>query len=388
MTSLRRRENCCRIDGSFRIPGCVRLRQAAIGAGVALCLFAAGGSDVRGQYQYPDTATTDAARLSAAFRQAMQLVEPAVVTITISYAGDPAGMVPTGVVGTDDRPRVGAGVIITEQGHVVTSARLLQNVTAARVRTSDGRFYDAHSLKMDGPSDLAIIRIDPTTRLPFAKFGNSQTLQRGDWVLAVGGGTGDVASFSTGVIGTNAARSPDLGGVSSIQHDAETDWSRAGGPLVNLAGEVVGFNLAPTMTPRGSAASFAYPVTESRTILRSLIQGAGTGVGGGGVPATAGRAYLGMAVTDLLSSDVQRLSAAGVQGALVTSVVPGGPAAALGLAADDILISFEGRSVFNARDLQTLLEQRRPGDKVLLTIWRTGKRYEGQTTLIDQANRP
>lgn len=358
------------------------MRGAATCA-AALCLLATGVSGVRGQY-------ADPAALSTAFRQAIQRVEPSVVTITIGYAGDPVGMVPAGVVGTDDRPRVGAGVIITETGHVVTSARLMQGASAARVRTADGRMYDAHSLRMDGPSDLAIIRIDTTTRLPFATFGNSQTLQRGDWVLSVGGGTGDVASFSAGVIGATAARSPDLAGVYAIQHDADTDWSRAGGPLVNLTGEVVGFNLAPTMTPRGSSASFAYPVTESRTILRALIQGSGTGAGGGGggTPATVSRAYLGLFVTELLSSDVQRLGAAGVQGALVTSVTPGGPAAALGLAADDVLISFEGRPVFNTRDLQSLLEQRRPGDKVLLTIWRSGKRYEGQTTLIDAANRP
>lgn len=317
----------------------------------------------------------------------MQRIEPSVVTIAIGYPGDPVGGVPAGVVGADDRPRIGAGVIITEQGHIVTSARLVQNASVARVRTADGRFFDAHSRVMDGPSDLAIIRIDPTSRLPFATFGNSQTLQRGDWVLSVGGGTGDVASFSAGVIGTNAARSPDLAGVYAIQHDADADWSHAGGPLVNLAGEVVGFNLAPTMTPRGSAASFAYPVTESRNILRSLIQGAGTG-GGGGTPATTARPYLGLNVTELLPSDVQRLGATGVQGALVTSVVPNGPAAALGLEADMILLSFEGRPVSTPRELQALVEQRRPGDKVLLTVWRAGKRYEGQTTLIDAANRP
>lgn len=357
-------------------------RSAAFAA--AFLLFAFGTIEARAQY-------ADPAALSAAFRQAMQRVEPSVVTISIGYAGDPVGTIPAGVVGTDDRPRVGAGVIITEQGHIVTSARLMQNATAARVRTADGRQYNAHSLRMDGPSDLAIIRIDTTSRLPFATFGNSQALQRGDWVLSVGGGTGDVAAFSTGVVGTSAARSPDLAGVYAIQHDADTDWSRAGGPLVNLAGEVVGFNLAPTMTPRGSAASFAYPVTDSRSILRSLIQGAGTGGttgGGGGVPAPVSRAYLGLLVTELLPSDVQRLGASGVQGALVTSVIPGGPAAALGVEANMILLSFEGRPVSTPRELQALLEQRRPGDKVLLTVWDRGKRYEGQTTLIDAANRP
>lgn len=385
MTSLPRRENSRRIEESLRISRRNLLRGAAVCTAVALGLFAGGIPAARAQY-------ADAAQLSAAFRQAMQRVEPTVVTITIGYPGDPVGVVPAGVVGTDDRPRVGAGVIITETGHIVTSARLLQYATAARVRTADGRVYDAHSLKTDAASDLAVIRIDPTTRLPFAPFGNSQTLQRGDWVLAVGGGTGDVATFTAGVIGTKSARSPDLGGVYALQHDADTDWSHAGGPLLNLAGEVVGFNLSPTMTPRGSAASFAYPVTESRTILRALLQAAGTGTGGGGggggTPTTNSRAYLGLFVTELTFSDVQRLGATGVQGALVTSATPGGPAAVLGLETDDILISFEGRPVANPRDLQALLEQRRPGDKVLLTIWKRGKRYEGQTTLIDAANRP
>ena len=382
MTPLPRRENSRRIEESLRISRRNLLRGAAVVATLFVGLLGSGVSVARGQYADPAT-------LSAAFRQAMQRVEPTVVTITIGYPGDPVGVVPAGVVGTDDRPRVGAGVIITETGHIVTSARLLQYATAARVRTADGRVYDAHSLKTDAASDLAVIRIDPTTRLPFAPFGNSQTLQRGDWVLAVGGGTGDVASFTAGVIGTKSARSPDLGGVYALQHDADTDWSQAGGPLVNLAGEVVGFNLAPTMTPRGSAASFAYPVTESRTILRSLLQASGTGTGGaGGTPTTGSRAYLGLFVTELTFSDMQRIGATGVQGALVTSVIPGGPAAVLGLETDDILISFEGRPVASPRDLQALLEQRRPGDKVLLTIWKKGKRYEGQTTLIDAANRP
>lgn len=337
------------------------------------------------QGQTLDRSSETATLLSSAFRQAVLRVEPSVVTITLGYANDPVGTVPTSVVGADGRPRVGAGVIIDSSGIVATSARLLQGVNSATVRTADGRTYNAvaGTVRSDAASDLAVFKISAPSTLPFARFGNSRTIQRGDWVLAVGGGTGDTVSFSAGVVGTFVARNPNLGGPYAIQHDADTDWSNAGGPLINVAGEVIGFNLAPTLSPAGSSASFAFPVAESVPILKSLIQGGG-GTGGTGVS----RAYLGLFVTELTAADAVRLGATGVQGALVESVVPAGPASVLGMQPGDILQSMDGRAILTPRDLQTELERRRPGDRVLIHLWRDGRRLGGETTLIDSANRP
>ncbi|MBI4410237.1 MAG: Do family serine endopeptidase [Gemmatimonadetes bacterium] len=336
-----------------------------------------------------DTAT--AARLSGAFRGAADRALPAVVYVQVISQPEPeqrsGGRVPRifpffDIPGAEEffepRPRAGtgSGFIFDERGYIMTNRHVVEGANQVLVRLVDGREFDAKVVGADPNTDVAVIRIEPREgqRLALAQLGNSDELQVGDWVLALGNPLGLDFTVTAGIvsakgrsIGILQRERPDAPTLEAfIQTDAAINPGNSGGPLVDLLGRVVGLNTA-IESPTGyfSGAGFAIPINLATRVARDLIE---FGV--------VRRPRLGVTIADVTAADAEVYGLSEIAGAEITSVQPGTPADRAGLRLGDVMLAVDGKEIRRASELQTTLARHKPGERVRLTVWRDKKRTE------------
>src|ERR1700690_3477495 len=267
----------------------------------------------------------------------------------------------------------GSGVVMDGRGDIVTNRHVVSNATNVKVTFSDGREFSAKTLGMDSETDVAVIRLEnPPHDLVAARLGDSDKLEVGEWVLAVGSPLGLDQPVTAGIVSGKGkvGRHVQMSGGRVrhyIQTDAKINPGNSGGPLVNLSAEVVGINTLINTGP-GGAYGFAIPINQVRLVAESLLKD--------------GRVhypYLGVVVGDVGEAEAanlkKRVGAAPPEGgAYVSEVTPGGPAAKSGLHAGDVITEIDERKVDGAGDVIDYVSTRAIGARVAVGFWRDGRR--------------
>lgn len=286
----------------------------------------------------------------------------------------------------------GSGVIISRDGYIVTNYHVIETADEIEATLNDGRVFTATVIGSDPQTDLALLKIDGKD-FPTIPFGDSDQLRLGEWVLAVGNPFNLTSSVTAGVVSAKSRKIgvyDEDGGIESfIQTDAAINMGNSGGALVNVKGELVGINAAlesPTGTYAGYG--FAIPSTIVRKVVSDLKEFG-----------SVQRAILGISGRDL--SEIRQLPEnrdkdfGANEGAYVVQVLAGGGASAAGIREGDVIISVNGRSLRTMNELQETLAQYRPGDKVEVTLLRSGKQktvtaelknLQGNTEIVSKSD--
>jgi len=274
---------------------------------------------------------------------------------------------------------LGSGVIVDSKGYIVTNRHVVEKADRVRVRLQDdppGVQHDAKVIGTDQETDLAVIKIDTEKALPIAKLGNSDSMQVGDWVLAIGSPFGLNATVTAGIVsykGRNIV--PNRQFQSFIQTDAAINPGNSGGPLVNMQGEIIGINTAIlTDTNAYAGVGFAMPSNTVAQVYNQLI----------GPDHRVARGSIGVEFSAQPVPAIARVY--GVQsGVTISNVVAGSPADQAGLKVGDTITSVDGKDVKNGDDLVGEIAGRKPGSKAKLNFTRNGKKEETTVTIADRA---
>ena len=269
--------------------------------------------------------------------------------------------------GGPERPRqvqsLGSGFVISPDGFIVTNNHVIENADEITVNFPDGLSLEAKVIGTDKQTDIAVLKIEHTQPLPFVSFGDSDQARVGDWVLAIGNPFGFSGSVSAGIISAfnrniNAGRYDDF-----IQTDAAINRGNSGGPLFNMAGDVIGVNTA-IYSPTGNSIGigFSVPANLAKRIVQQL-QNFGV----------ARRGWLGVRIQTVNAELAEALGLEKAMGALVAEVTPGGPAEDAGVEAGDVIIKFDGKDVEQMRDLPRLVAETDVEKTVRVVVFRKGQ---------------
>jgi len=264
----------------------------------------------------------------------------------------------------------GSGFIIGADGLVLTNAHVVQGASEVNVKLTDRREFRAKVLGSDPASDIAVLRID-AKNLPVVTLGDPERTRVGDWVAAIGSPFGFENSVSAGIVSAKGRTLPGDAYVPFIQTDVAVNPGNSGGPLFNLAGEVIGINSQIYSRSGGyQGLSFAIPINVALKVKDQIVA---TG--------HASHARLGVTVQGLNQALAESFGLKRAEGALVSSVVPGSAAERAGLQPGDIIMKYDGKPLAAAGDLSALVGQAAPGDKARLEVLRKGETREITATL-------
>lgn len=273
----------------------------------------------------------------------------------------------------------GSGVIISEDGFIVTNNHVVDGAEKIVVSLNNNKSYEADVIGTDPATDIALVKIDEVD-LPYVEFGNSDDLMIGEWVLAVGNPFDLTSTVTAGIISAKARNinllRPDYNREifpveSFIQTDAAVNPGNSGGALVNVKGELVGINTAiASRTGSYSGYSFAVPATIVRKVANDIKEFG-----------MVQRAFIGVRINDLNEGMADELGLDEVAGVFIADVVEDGAAAEAGITGGDVILSVGGRNVRNVPELQEEISRYRPGDGVALQVWREGRVKNLEITL-------
>ena len=263
----------------------------------------------------------------------------------------------------------GSGIIISADGYIVTNEHVISGATSIKVVLQDDSEYNATLVGSDERTDLAVLKIDATGLTP-AEFGNSDQMQIGEQVIAIGnpGGLELAGTVTVGYVSAvNRSITTTNGNtVNCIQTDAAINPGNSGGALVNTYGQVIGINSQKIAATDYEGIGFAISINEAQPIINDLIQ----------YGYVRGRVVMGITMQMI---DQTYAAIYGYQpGIGVVSVEAGSPAEEAGLVAGDIITAIDGQSITTQEELNTLLEQYSPGDTITLTVYRQSVRGDGQ----------
>jgi serine protease Do len=268
---------------------------------------------------------------------------------------------------------MGSGVIIDPAGIILTNNHVVAGGGEITVRLHDGREFQATAVKTDPKTDLAIVRIK-ADHLTAAPLGNSDQVQVGDWVLALGEPFGLEGSVTAGIISAKGRGLGITARENFLQTDAAINPGNSGGPLVNLDGQVVGINTAISSRSGGyQGVGFAVPVNLAKWVSRQLI-----------AKGSVRRAYLGVGIQPVTQELAKQFGVKLSEGVLVTEVFPNTPGAKAGLKPGDVIEKFDGKAVSQPRQLQGLVEQAKIGPKYEMSIVRNGKPMKLSLAVAEQ----
>lgn len=259
---------------------------------------------------------------------------------------------------------LGSGFVISGDGYIVTNNHVIDGADKVKVNLQSGKgadkSYDAEVIGMDAETDLALLKIDAGSSLPYLSFGDSDALKVGQWVMAIGNPFGLDHTVTAGIVSAKG-RTIGAGPYDNfIQTDASINPGNSGGPLINLDGEVIGINTA--IIASGQGIGFAIPSKLARQVIDQLK-----------THKTVKRGWLGVSIQDVDENSAKALGLNEARGALVANVTPGDPAEKNGVRAGDVIVAVDGVTIDNAGDLTRKIGDLLPGVKITLSVWRQGK---------------
>ncbi|MBF0393393.1 MAG: DegQ family serine endoprotease [Alphaproteobacteria bacterium] len=258
---------------------------------------------------------------------------------------------------------LGSGFIVDGSGLVVTNNHVIADADEVTVILHDDTALKAEVLGRDAKTDLALLRINSPTPLPAVSWGDSDAIRVGDWVIAIGNPFGLGGTVTAGII---SARARDINSGpydDFLQTDASINRGNSGGPMFDMAGNVIGINTA-IFSPSGGSIGigFAIPSTLARSVVADLQKFGKTR-----------RGWLGVRIQSVTDEIAESLGLKESKGALVASVNPGGPADKAGIKAGDVILSFDGREIGEMRRLPRMVAETEIGRKAPAVVWRGGK---------------
>jgi len=265
--------------------------------------------------------------------------------------------------GPQRRGGQGSGFIIDSNGTILTNYHVVDGAEKIAVTLSDGKNYDAKVLGKDQKSDIAVIKIDAGHDLPAASLGDSDRLEVGEWVMAIGNPFGLDHTVTSGIV---SAKGRNIGAGpydNFIQTDASINPGNSGGPLINLRGEVVGINTAIFSQSGGNIGiGFAIPANSVKDLLPQLRD-----------KGKVVRGFIGTSVQKVTPEIANSLGSKQARGALIADVIKGGPAERAGLKHGDIIVEFDGKEIKDSSDLPIQVARIAPGMSVRVKVLRDGK---------------
>ncbi|MBT1702867.1 S1C family serine protease [Chryseosolibacter indicus] len=263
----------------------------------------------------------------------------------------------------------GSGVIVSNDGYIVTNNHVIDNAQEVIVSLSSGRDYKAKVVGADPSTDLAVLKIDESN-LPVAKLANSDEVRVGDWVLAVGNPFNLASTVTAGIVSAKARNIHILSDNSAIesfiQTDAAVNPGNSGGALVNLRGELVGINTA-IATPTGTFAGYAFAVPSNivKRVMDDLIK-----------HGEVQRGYLGVVIQDLNGQLAKEMGLDISQGVVVANLARNGAAQKAGIKIKDVISEINGTAIQSTPQLMEIVASHKPGDVLNVTVQREGKKKE------------
>ncbi len=345
---------------------------------------------------HQDQAVASAVETGKAFTAVTKRVEPAVVFIKATKQpvltgnaqgfGDLQGQIPDELLRRffgDNRPPMqmpqqpqptvgqGSGFIISRDGFILTNNHVVGGADKLEVKLSDGRQLVAKVVGTDARTDLAVIKVEASD-LPMLSMGDSDRLEPGEWVLAIGSPFGLTGTVTSGIVSATGRSSMGITDYENfIQTDAAINPGNSGGPLVNLQGEAVGINTA-ILSRSGSynGIGFAIPMNMAKSIVEQLIE-----------RGSVTRGYLGVMIQPLTEELAQSFKVSDSHGVLIGDVTADSPGAAAGLQRGDVIVQLDGQSVEDMTAFRNRVALIKPGTKANLTVLRNGERKEIAVTV-------
>lgn len=331
--------------------------------------------------------------LNDAFVDIAKTVTPTVAYIEVTTGGEnsdgqnkqfqlpfnlpPEFGIPEGPEGESPHGRgSGSGIIISEDGYILTNNHVVRNASdnGIKVILTDKREFTARLIGVDPNTDLAIIKVDAND-LPSIVIGNSDNVQVGQWVVAIGNPLGLNSTVTAGIVSA-LGRNIQLGGDSYainnfIQTDAAINPGNSGGALVDISGNLVGINTA-IKTTNGfyQGYGFAIPINLAKNVASELIKNG-----------KVSRGYIGVTIKDLDLKEAKGLGLDKVQGVMVQDVLEGGAGFNAGLKSGDVILTVDGKEVNAANELQTIIGSHHPGDEVSIKVFRDGNTIDKSVIL-------
>jgi serine protease Do len=271
---------------------------------------------------------------------------------------------------------LGSGFIVTPDGFIVTNAHVVENADEITVRLNDKREFKARVIGADTRSDVAVVKIDATS-LPIVRIGDMSKVRVGEWVVAIGSPFGFSNTVTAGIVSAkgreNLSGDPNLDAVPFIQTDVAVNPGNSGGPLLNMRGEVIGIN-SQIFSRTGSFAgiSFAIPIDYAFNVADQLMK---TG--------KVTRGKIGVGIQNVSRDLADSLGLAKAEGAAVSNVEEGSPAAKAGLEVGDVVLKIDGHPIEGSADLSRTIRAVKPGNKVTLAVWRGGKARDITITVAE-----
>jgi serine protease Do len=265
--------------------------------------------------------------------------------------------------GEQERSSLGSGFIVSDDGYILTNNHVIKDADEIVVRLNDRRELDAKLIGADESSDLALLKVEADD-LPTVELGNSDKLEVGEWVVAIGSPFGFDYSVTAGIVSAKGRSLPNESYVPFIQTDVAINPGNSGGPLFNLDGKVVGIN-SQIYTRSGGfmGVSFAIPINVAMDVADQLKE-----------KGKVSRGWLGVVIQEVSKDLAESFGLEKAAGALVAQVVPGSPAEAAGVKNGDIITHFNGRAINLSSDLPHQVGRVKPGKESTLDVVRNGKR--------------
>ncbi len=265
---------------------------------------------------------------------------------------------------------LGSGVIIDKEGYILTNNHVVEKASSIKVKLSDGKEYDAKVIGKDAKTDIALIKVNVKNSLPVAVLGDSDKLEVGDWVMAIGNPYGLDHTVTAGIVSAKGRVIGQGPYDDFIQTDASINPGNSGGPLFNLRGEVVGINTA--IISGGQGIGFAIPINMAKALLPQLK--------------TNGkivRGWLGVVIQKVTPELAKSFGLKELEGALVSDVMDDSPAARAGIKRGDVIVSFDGKPIKDMDQLPRIVAATEVGKKARIRLIRDGTPMEVDVTITE-----
>lgn len=274
--------------------------------------------------------------------------------------------------GTQAQIGTGSGVIISEDGYIVTNNHVIANASELEVTLNNNETYKAQLVGVDQQMDLALLKINTNEKLPFLTFGDSDTIKLGEWVLAVGNPYNLTSTVTVGIISAKARNLSEGGIQSFIQTDAAVNPGNSGGALVNVQGELIGINtMISSNTGSYVGYAFAVPSNVTKKIVEDFLQFGNVQHG-----------VLGVSGFELNKTIAQKLNLTTHKGFYIQKVVKNSDADKINLKNGDVITSINGREISSFVDIKNILNTKRPGDSVTITVVSNDHTFNKEIQLI------